>query len=367
MNKKLNILICPLEWGLGHAARMIPVARELKDSGHRVIIGSGKKHAALFRSEIKDLEYINFSGFSPSYSSFLPQYLVLLFNIPVLIFHIIRENFRLRKIVDDSNIDIVISDNRFGLWNKKIRSVYVTHMPRIPFPRLFRFLEPVGIAVHRFIIRKYDLCFIPDLPGEPNLTGRLSHGVKTGKNMRYIGILSRFSPTGKISGETVSKSGTTVILSGPEPQRSILKNKLYSLLEMTDDQAVFLEGNPEKVNLESKRGKITFMSHPEGDEMKRILMNSNRIICRPGYTTLMELVSLGKNAIVIPTPGQTEQEYLAQYLSQMKWFTNLKQNKAVSLLPDGNMVAPPSELINEKSRKLLNSALQEMLEINHKY
>ena len=193
MNKKYNILICPLEWGLGHAARMIPLARKLREMNNNIIIGSGEEHLALFRNEVPGLSYIKFTGFKPGYSSFLPQYLTLLLKTPLLLYHIIREHFRLKKIIREHSIDIVISDNRFGLWNRNITTVYITHMPLIPFPKSLRFLEFIGILLHRAVIKKYSLCFIPDLPGELNVSGRLSHRIKLPDNVRFTGILSRFN------------------------------------------------------------------------------------------------------------------------------------------------------------------------------
>ena len=140
MNKVKNILICPLEWGLGHAARMIPLARKLREMNNNIIIASGEEHLALFRTELPGLTYINFSGFRPGYSRYFPQYMTLLLKTPLLLYHIILEHFRLKKIIREHSIDIVISDNRFGLWNKEITTVYVTHMPLIPFPGPVRFL-----------------------------------------------------------------------------------------------------------------------------------------------------------------------------------------------------------------------------------
>ena len=193
MKKNKNILICPLEWGLGHATRMIPVAAELLRHNHNVIFASGEEHLSIIRNELPECSYLSFPGFKPKYSHHLPQYISILLKIPLLVCHIVLEHIRLKNIIREYSIDIVISDNRFGLWNSRIKSVYVTHMPLIPFPGKVRFLEPLGIFFHRQIIRKYDLCFIPDLAGGKNLTGRLSHGINLPENVRYIGILSRFA------------------------------------------------------------------------------------------------------------------------------------------------------------------------------
>ena len=172
---------------------MIPVAKKLREMNNNVIIASGEEHLSLFRLEFPGITCIPFPGFKPAYSRYFPQYISLLFKIPVLIWHIVREHFRLKRLITENNIDIVISDNRFGLWHRNIVSVYVTHMPLVPLPGNLRFLEHVGVLLHRMIIKKYTFCFIPDLPGDLNLSGRLSHGLKLPDNVRYIGILSRFS------------------------------------------------------------------------------------------------------------------------------------------------------------------------------
>jgi UDP-N-acetylglucosamine transferase subunit ALG13 len=367
LNKQLNILICPLEWGLGHAARMIPVARILMEEGHNVIIGSGEIHLSLFRDELPGLTLINFTGFKPGYSRFLPQYLSLALKIPILIYHILLEHFALKKIIKQYNIEIVISDNRFGLWNTNITTVYVTHMLLIPFPKKLKFLEPVGSFLHRQIINKYSFCFVPDLPGDLNLSGRLSHGLKIPENVRYTGLLSRFSHFKHIRSENQSKFlHNTVILSGPEPQREILKQRLITLLKTTEPQTIMFEGNPEKNGNTSKNGNITFYSHMQSAQMKEIIEESGLIITRSGYTTLMELVNMNCSALIIPTPGQTEQEYLAEYLSEKGWFSTSKQCelKEPIELKAGDVAWP--DTINSLSDLLFNEALKELLEKYHK-
>jgi UDP-N-acetylglucosamine transferase subunit ALG13 len=362
-----NILICPLEWGLGHAARMIPLARRLQEMNNNIFIGSGKEHISLFRNELCGLSYINFPGFSPGYSRFLPQYLSLLLKTPLLLYHIILEHFRLKKIIREYSIDIVISDNRFGLWNNNVISVYVTHMPLIPLPKALRFLEFIGILLHRAIIKKYSLCFIPDLPGDVNLSGRLSHGIKLPVNVRYTGILSRFiayEPT--LSGNPVSFPHNSVILSGPEPQREILKQKLVGLLKDKEPMTVMLEGKPDKTKTVFRTGNITFFNHLPSTEMKDIISGSEKVISRPGYTTIMDLISLNCSALLIPTPGQTEQEYLSEYLSEKGWFSTISQSKLDTSTPLVSNKATWSGEIVEQSKGLLAEALKELLEKHHK-
>jgi len=367
LKKRLNILICPLEWGLGHAARMIPIARKLQEMDNNVIIASGEEHLSLFRDEIPGLSYISFPGFKPGYSSFLPQYLALFFKTPLLLYHIILEHIKLKRFIKNYSIDIIISDNRFGLWNKNTTSVYITHMPLIPFPKALKFLEPAGVFLHRIIIKKYSLCFIPDLPGDLNLSGRLSHGIRHPHNVRYIGILSKFnSSPPDLNENPVDFRHNTVILSGPEPQREILKQKLIAFFKESKSQTVMFEGKPEKSGVSSRNGSIIFFSHLPTSGMKKVIESSESIIARSGYTTIMELVSLNCSATLIPTPGQTEQEYLADYLSEKAWFYKISQDeikRGINLHPVKHLW---QDEINIQSSFLLTAALKELLEKHHK-
>ena len=367
MKKNLNILICPLEWGLGHATRMIPVARKLQEMNHNVIIASGEDHLSMFKDEISGLSYISFSGFKPGYSRFLPQYLSLFLKIPLLLYHIILEHNRLKSIIKENSVDILISDNRFGLWHKHTTSVYITHMPLIPFPKYLKFLEPLGVFLHRIIIKKYSFCFIPDLPGDLNLSGRLSHGVKLPDNVRYIGILSKFNTVPPILNENpVQLPHNTIILSGPEPQREILKQKLISLYKESEHHTVMFEGKTEKNGVSVRIGNITFYSHLSSSGMKKIIENSESIIARSGYTSIMELVSLNCSASLIPTPGQTEQEYLADYLSEKGWFFKISQEEIKSGINLNPVKSFWPNSINSQSNSLLTVALIELLEKDHK-
>jgi predicted glycosyltransferase len=367
LNNRLKILICPLEWGLGHAGRMIPLAKRLMDLGHIVIIGSGEEHLSMFREELKDLLYIKFPGFKPRYSRFLPPYLSLLFKIPSLLFWSFSEHKKLKGIIREHDINLVISDNRFGLWIKSIMCIYITHMPRIPFPRAFRSLELTGILLHRWIIRKYSYCLIPDLPGNMNLTGRLAHGLKLPSNVRYIGLLSRFSDAVNNAIKTEYPSPrTTLILSGPEPLRSILREKVISLSGISDHFTVILEGRPERGKVTSTEGKILSFSHLRSLEMKRLISGSDRIISRSGYTTIMELISMNCSALLIPTPGQTEQEYLAEYTSARGWFKTVKQKDLTQDMDLTLPVPPDCQQMLAESKLLLESALEEILEDQEK-
>lgn len=342
---------------------MIPVAARLRDRNCRVFIGTGEKHAALFRAELKGLSFIDFRGFSPGYSKYFPQYFIMLLKSPLLLFHIIKEHRTLRKIVRDYDIDIVISDNRFGCWNNAVTSVYVTHILRIPLPAPWKIFEKAGVLLHRWIINRYDYCMIPDLPGIDNLSGMLSHNLKLPANVRYTGIMSRFENASGSAGR-FDFPHNTVILSGPEPQRSILRQKLISALKHFKTVTVILEGRPDKKERPGNKEdvKIRSYSHLSVPDMSELLRTSGCIMSRSGYTTIMDLVFLNCTGLLIPTPGQTEQEYLADYLSGKGWFDSIKQKEIDEniILTSRPPVWPMS--ITGESKMLLDSFLIELLQ-----
>ena len=363
MTRQQNILICPLGWGLGHAGRMIALAAKLREMGYNILFGAGEKQLSFLQTEMPGLTYISFPGFSPGYSRFLPQYLTLLIKIPLLLYHIILEHIRLKRIIPEYAIDIVISDNRFGLWNRRIKTVYVTHQPLIPLPKHFAWLESIGLMLHRLVINRYSFCFIPDLPGDLNVSGRLSHGLRLPRNTRFIGILSRFSGLSSSgNGGPVSFRHNTVILSGPEPQRGILEKKLADILKDRDHPAVILRGKPDMPSDTIRSGNIIYFNHLPGHAMKEVISGSEAIITRSGYTTIMELISLNCSALLIPTPGQTEQEYLARYLSEKGWFDAVSQKEINRVTPLPSINSKWGHEINVESGVLLEKALKEMSE-----
>ena len=390
-------MICPLEWGLGHASRCVPLAGELKSKGHEIVFAAGENHLAFLKGEFPDAEFLIFPGFNPSYSRYLPMWLTMVFKSPSLLYHIIKEHVCLEKIIRDNKINAVISDNRFGLWNSGVKSVYITHQLRIKFPKWTLFLEPLIAAIHKWVIKKYDYCLVPDLPGELNFTGELSHGIKLFNEVRFIGLLSRFSDLASDTGQVPEnrKEYVLLILSGPEPQKSIFKNKIIGALKDRNLELIILGAEPDGnyfekkkdrktisvgdnryrmtaeknddeelapeglYNFETFRSKISirYYRHLPAPEIQNLIINSKAIITRSGYTTIMELISLGRTALLVPTPGQTEQEYLGKTLNEKRWFTTLNQNKIDNKI-NLNLSKPSWHLsIMVESSKLLKETL----------
>ena len=332
MNPDQTILFCPLDWGLGHAGRSVYYIHKLLEKGHRVIIAADKAPLSFLRKEFPDLEWVRFpSYYRIRYSSILPMPILFSFYFLKIIIGSAREHSFLKKLIKSHKPDIVISDNRFGLWNKKYFTVYITHQVSIQMPKRAKFLEKPVYKLHRWIIRKYDRCWIPDCQGPDNLSGELSGKFPLPSNVSFTGIASRFLLPENRSSQISNPYDIVVILSGPEPQRTILENKLLLILQKSDKKIFFLRGKPEKTGITPNKYNIKMSNHLPSIDISVLLSQAGTIICRSGYTMIMDLAALNKKALLIPTPGQTEQEYLACYMNKCGRHISLSQNKISEL------------------------------------
>ncbi len=317
----MKILVAPLDWGLGHATRCIPVILELSRQGDEVIIAASGNIEQLLKLEFPLLKFVSLDGYHMKYSTFLPMPVSMLLQLPKMIKNILIEHRQLKNIIHEYKIDAVISDNRYGLWNKKIHSVFMTHQIMIKCPPGLRFLEPFLYRINKFFINKYDECWIPD--DEKKLCGDLAHGYPLPSNARFIGPLSRWKDLK--NGVVVKKYDVICMLSGPEPSRSSLEEILIGELTNSPLNALILLGKP-GVHFEKKlNDNLRLVSHLESKKMLDAISSSELVICRPGYSSIMDLISINKNAILIPTPGQTEQIYLADYLRKKNVFFSMRE------------------------------------------
>ncbi len=321
---RLRILVAPLDWGLGHATRCIPIIKELSHLGCEVFIVADKNTFSLLKKEFTSIVFLRYKGYEIEYSRearFL--FLKILLQAPKIILSIWKENKWLKKVIKKQKIDAVISDNRFGMYNKKIPSIYITHQLCIKTQN--QFTEFIAQKIHFYFIKKFLQCWVPDNK-ENGLAGDLSHPKKIPSNVTFIGPLSRFKPfphSDKIY-------DLLIAISGPEPSRTIFENKILDQLKNFSGKALFIRGLPsEKVQLPSS-DFLKIVNHLSAEQLNKAIEQSNMIIGRSGYTTIMDLAALGKNAILIPTPGQTEQEYLSNYLFEKKYFLSFgEQNFSI--------------------------------------
>ncbi len=357
---KLQVLVCPLDWGLGHASRCIPVIQRLISKGHEVTIAASGRSLALLKLEFPNLVAVEFPGFSPEYSANGTMTLKMVGLIPLFIKNLFVEHSELKKLILQLRIDVVISDNRYGLWNKNVKSILIIHQLNIQAPPSIRFLEPFLFLINRVMMGRFNECWIPDFPGPENLSGKLSHSRRIDNSSFYVGPLSRFIH--EVSVKATEKNEILVILSGPEPQRNILEDKILAQLKNLTFKAVVICGKPEAVQSKVQSGRITIMVHATTTEMEEFIRNSELVICRSGYTTIMDLAAIGGKALFIPTPGQTEQEYLAHihkqngsawYVSQNDLDLSRDIPAAMSVkgfvpIPDAGLLGTRIEMITNK-------------------
>ncbi|MBL0330679.1 MAG: glycosyltransferase [Bacteroidetes bacterium] len=307
MQKNKRILICPLDWGLGHATRCIPIIHLLLKKNTEVVIAADAGPLALLKQEFPQLTFVQLKGYNIQYPKSGSMKLKMLLSIPKIVNGIKEEHTQLDKIIDEHKIDIVISDNRYGCWSKKVKSIFITHQLMIK--------APIGESIlHKKVltyIANYDECWVPDTEGENNLSGDLAHHYPLPKNTYFVGALSRFDFS--VSPESYRDEMTTIvaIISGPEPQRSVFEKLVIEQLLQTNIKALVVCGKASEPKTETIKN-IKIVSHLNSDEMQNAILNSEIILSRSGYSTIMDLAYLGKKAIFIPTPGQTEQEYLAE-------------------------------------------------------
>ena len=309
----MKILICPLNWGLGHATRCVPLIRRLINEGNDIVIASDGYPLAFLQQEFSDLSTIEIPSYRIRYSSGKSQTFAMLRNMPSIVGGVVREHRWLKRYLKTNNIDVVISDNRFGLWSRRTKSIYITHQLMIKMPRGLAFLEPLAWRLHRMFINRYSVCWIPDINGKDNLSGDLAHKYPLPKNAEFIGILSRFQGLEDIVPNT--NFATVCVLSGIEPQRSIFEESLIERFRNSPTPTLIVRGQPQTEKQTSQIGSVTLVSHLSTEEMAAHFLGATKIISRSGYSTIMDLATLNClfKAELIPTPGQTEQEYLSKY------------------------------------------------------
>jgi uncharacterized protein (TIGR00661 family) len=310
MIKRENILICPLNWGLGHASRCVPLIRLLIRNNYNVQFAACGDAYYFLDKIFPEIPIIWFEDYNIKYSKRRNLFLKIFLQTPHIFFKILVEHWKLKKLIRNYDIDVVISDNRFGLFNKTVKSVYITHQLQIKVPGDNRIIEWFLHKMHRFFIKKYDVCWVPD-DLQVKLAGELSGNSIPG-NAKYIGLLSRFVG----EEESIQKDlDLCVIISGPEPQRAVFEEIILQQLQRSSLTAVVVLGQPvEEIDAMVEDRLHVFSGLPPA-EIQKYIQRSEVVLARSGYSTVMDLAILGKKAILIPTPGQTEQEYLARYLS----------------------------------------------------
>jgi UDP-N-acetylglucosamine transferase subunit ALG13 len=334
-----RILVAPLDWGLGHATRCVPLIGELRDRGCEVILAADGATAKLLAQEFPDLELLPLKGYHIRYGRGNTT-LALLLKLPRIFQAIRYERKWLMALLRKERFDCIISDNRPGLHHPDVYTIYITHQLLIR-SEIGRWADRLLQLLHARYIRNFNKLWVPDVNSQPNLAGILSHPPQTNVSPIYIGLLSRLHPSA-----TAVTCDLLILLSGPEPQRSVLEHQLLKQLQSYKGTVRLVRGLPrqEKLTVPAPT-HVEIIHHLTATQLQKAMAGAKLVVCRSGYTTLMDLIRLQKKAVLIPTPGQTEQEYLARHLQRLKVFPFLSQkdfqlNKALELAIDFPFLNP---------------------------
>lgn len=295
-----KIFIAALDWGLGHCGRMIPIIQKLLNQKNEIIFGCTPVQKEFFSQENLPITIIDFPGYEfdiPTKNwewNFLKQ-------LPKLNRTLKKEQQLLNEIIENSKIDIVISDHRYGLFSSKAHSIFVTHQMTLPATSGKQLINKIH---HKKMMAFDDIWTIDE--NDNSLAGELSHPIPNMEN-NYIGSLSRCSIE-----QQVIKYKAICIISGPNPHKSIFLDLMQDVLSQTNSKVVILSANPEE-NTDIYLDNIHLLSHVNSSKLNELINQSEWVISRSGFTTVMDILKLKKKAILIPTPGQGEQEYLGQF------------------------------------------------------
>ena len=336
----MKILIAPLNWGLGHASRCIPLIQQYIQQGHQVILAGDGDSLLLLRQHFPSLRVIPLPSLELQYTQNSQQRGFYLRALWPLMRFTLADHYYLRQALAIEHFDLIISDNRFGFFSRQAHCVYITHQLYPILPKHLKIFQPLARAIHACIYKRYHEVWVPDY-ADPlkNLSGQLSHGGHFDQKAKYIGPLSRFHSCAMAHGvewcsmgqngvewSSQEKNNTTqhyttlhnttlALLSGLEPQRTIFEKEILQRYEHSSESLLLVRGKVSEPKTTIHKGNITIIPSISDADLVSAAQQAQKIIARSGYSTIMDLEALGvlHKAELHPTSGQSEQEYLAEY------------------------------------------------------
>jgi hypothetical protein len=319
-----SVLVSSLDWGLGHATRDIPIIHELNKRGHEVTIAACGNALSALQREFPYCRFIDFPDYPAPYSSgslFLPKFCAYL---PVMLRALAAERRTLQHMLARDRYNLIISDNRLGVYSDQVPSLFITHQIHFHFPPLVWPVELFALLLNRVLHTKFDHVIVPDNPPGPHsLAGKLSRPLLLSSlhHIYYAGILATAHRL-----DVAEDLDYLIIISGPEPQRTIFEQTILPQLPDLSGSKMVLLGSPAGRTAACPDPDTAIKSYVDTDEKISLLNRAKFVICRSGYTTMMELAEVQKrHALFVPTPGQTEQEYLSAYYQRKGWFLSQSQ------------------------------------------
>jgi uncharacterized protein (TIGR00661 family) len=313
-----KVFIAPLNWGLGHATRLLPLIKLLSSKNYLIYIGASGRSKEVLQREISKCVFFDFPEYPIKYPQsrfFVTRFMLIIF--PQMLIAMIKEYQKLKKLNKEYDFDLIVSDNRFSLSLKNVKSLLISHQLRYKLPWPIKQMEWLPEYFNYYHFRKYDKIIIPDIETGDTLTGELSHEMRyLPKNkLYYLGLITDLM---QLEGNENEEIDYFVIISGPEPQRTKFENLIYHQLAKLKGRVIVTLGKPEK-NYKIRMGNAEIYAYMTREKISHYLARAKFIISRPGYTTVMEMIESGKCGLFIPTPGQIEQEYLAKHFLKNNW------------------------------------------------
>ncbi|GAB3414310.1 glycosyltransferase [Niabella aquatica] len=322
-SKKLKILVAPLDWGLGHTTRCMPVIDELLKKNVEVLLAGNEVQKKILNTEFPQCDFLSLNGYNVKYADSGRGLMVkMMRQLPRILSLIKAENDWLKQAIADNCIDGIISDNRFGLYHAIVPCVFITHQLQIK-TGAGKIADKFARNINYRRIKKFSTCWIPDFERAVNLAGELSHpAVMPVTPCRYIGPLSRTTPVDEKAG----KKNILFILSGPEPQRTIFEDMIFKQLKNHTAPVTIVRGRPLDVEVPVFNNNVTIYNHLSKNELRQLMQEAGYVVCRSGYSSVMDINATRVKAILVPTPRQTEQEYLADHLMKNQFAVSGKQH-----------------------------------------
>ncbi len=328
-SRKKTVLVSPLNWGLGHATRCVPIIQELINQGVEVILGISGLSGEWLKQTFPMLESVQIPFREIEYHRWLPMEVTALVRYPLFVKMIDEEHRWLKSFCQQRKIDGIISDNRYGLFHPHIQSVCITHQLYIKPGRL-TFLQSWVNKQTRAYLKHFHQIWVPDFSGPFSLSGRLSHPPLPSCPIKYIGVLSRFNGMDESKHINVAYA-VAFVLSGPEPLRTVFENRCLKIAEKLNAPSVIIRGTNKPVNNNTIPDSCHIMNIANTQQLYQAVQQAACVVSRAGYSSIMDWYSLKKKAVLIPTPGQTEQEYLARHLHKSGLFHFVKENELTAL------------------------------------
>ncbi len=352
MQTKPRILVAPLDWGIGHSTRCVPIIKELMRQEADVVIASNGRPLKVLEREFPDLPSYKLPPYDVRYP-FRSIVLNMLLQMPRLLWTTWAEHRQVDQMIDHLHLDGIISDNRMGCFSRKVPTVVISHQLNVKAPS--KFLYRLTNLMNHWYLRHYDHCWVPDWAGENNLSGELSRPSPLA-NTSYIGPITRLKAV-----KVDPAYDVLALLSGPEPQRTNLEKVILRQAASLPYKFLVVQGKPEASEQPERHAHIDVAPFLDAPALSNAIAESRMVICRSGYSTLMDLAALGKKALLIPTPGQTEQEYLAEFLMGKGSFVWQDQKEIDLAKGIAEVMALPEPDVSQIDTQLLEKAVREFL------